>query len=169
MTRWQVLVPMVAAVFFSASTTRAQDARDRPPPAAELVLGWAGFADDAMIHHGVVGGSVRWHLSPRVSVGPELIYMQGPRGDRDFFATGNLTFDLFRPSSAVTPYLVAGAGFMRHTGEVGTGTYTSSEGAFTAGPGFRARLSDRAYVGAEWRVGWELHTRLTAVIGFSLR
>ena len=87
MTRWQVIVPMVVAVF-SGSTAQAQDAQDRPPPAAELVAGWAGFVDDAMIHHGVVGGSIRWYLSPRVSVGPELVYMKGPGRDRDFFATG---------------------------------------------------------------------------------
>ena len=169
MTRWQVVVPIVIAVF-SPSALHAQDVRDRPPPAAELVLGYAGFVDDAMIHHGVAGGSIRFYLSPRISVGPELVYMRGPGRDRDFFATGNVTVDVFGPSAtrAVTPYLVAGAGAMRHTGDVGIGTYTSSEGAFTAGAGVRARLSPRAYLGAEWRVGWEPHTRINAVVGFNL-
>ena len=96
--------------------------------------------------------------------------MKGPGRDRDLFATGNLTFDFFNPATArpVTPYLVAGAGVMRHTGEVGVGTYTSTEGTFTAGVGVRARLSNRAYLGAEWRVGWEPHTRIHAVVGFNL-
>src|SRR5262245_43199905 len=155
------MVPVVLAVFWAAAA-QAQDRRDRPPPAAELGVGYAGFIDEGMIHHGVLGGTLRWHLSPRVSVGPELVYMSGPGGDRDLFATGNLTLDFLRPSTtrSVTPYIVAGAGLMRHTGDVGTGTFTSSEGAFTAGLGVRAWLSDRTYAGAEWRVGWEPHMRL---------
>ncbi len=167
MTRWQVMVPMVAAVFFSGSAARAQDARDRPPPVTEVAVGLAGLLDydDP---HGVIGGAIRWHLSPRVSVGPELVYMNGPGRDRNFFATGNLTFDVLSPTWPATPYVVVGAGLMRQTDRVGTGAFTSSEGAFTAGAGVRARLSDRAYMGAEWRVGWEPHTRFTVVAGFNL-
>jgi hypothetical protein len=169
MTRWQLIVPMLLTLVW-APTAQAQDARDRPPPAAELSAGYAGFVDEGLIAHGVLAGALRWPLSPRVSVGPELVYMRGPGGDRDFFATGNLTFDFLTPSPtrAATPYVVAGAGLMRHTGEVGVGTFTSNEGAFTAGLGVRARLSGRSYLGAEWRVGWELHTRLTAIVGFNL-
>ena len=45
-------------------------------------------------------------------------------------------------------------------------TFTSTEGAFTAGGGVRALIGRRAFVGAEARVGWELHIRLNALIGF---
>jgi hypothetical protein len=39
-------------------------------------------------------------------------------------------------------------------------TFTSSEGAFTAGGGVRALVGDRVTIGVDMRVGWELHLRL---------
>ena len=136
--------------------------------AAELTGGHAGFVDDATIHHGVIGGALRWYVSPRISVGPELAYMRGPDDDRDLMLTGNVTFDLRAPAPGrvVTPFLVAGAGLFRHSDRIGPVPFSSSEGAFTAGGGVRARVSDRWFVGGEARFGWELHTRLSLLIGF---
>jgi hypothetical protein len=44
----------------------------------------------------------------------------------------------------------------------------ASEGAFTAGGGVRAYLGDRAFVGVDARVGWELHVRINGLVGISL-
>jgi hypothetical protein len=159
---------LLAAVL---STTPAF-AQSTPSGSAEAIAGWAGFVDDALINHGVVGGSARFHLTPRVSIGPELVYMRGPNTDRDLFLTGNITFD-FRVRAAgsraglVSPFLVAGGGFMSHSTDFPSGTFTSYEGAFTAGGGARAWLSDRLYILGEVRTGWELHTRVTGGAGWA--
>lgn len=46
-------------------------AQDRPGPAAEFTAGWVGFADDAIVGEGLVGGAARWHLTPRISADPK--------------------------------------------------------------------------------------------------
>ena len=154
-----------------AEPARAQ-ADVRPAPAVEILVGYAGFVDDATIDHTVVGTAARWYLTPRLAVGPELVYMRGPNADRDLFLTGNLTFDVLRPRDGrparVTPFLVAGGGFFRHDDSVGPFDFTSYEGAFTAGGGVRGWITERVYVLGDYRVGWELHYRLNAGIGIAL-
>lgn len=148
-------------------------AQRHPAPAAEITSGWAGFVDDATKHHAVAGAALRWYVSPRLSLGPEVVYMIGPGSDRDLYFTGNLVFDVLQPERGrrrrFTPYLVAGAGFFRHSDEFLRGTFVSYEGAFTGGGGARVFLSDRVYVAPELRVGWELHLRATATVGVSVR
>jgi hypothetical protein len=146
-------------------------AQSRPAPAGEFTAGWAGFVDDATIDHATVGVAARWYVTPRLSIGPEVVYMVGPDSDRDLFFTGKLVFDILPPRAGgrpVVPYVVADGGFFRHTGRVGTGTFTSHEGAASGGGGVRFWLGDRVYVAPELRVGWELHTRVTATVGFRL-
>jgi len=86
-------------------------AQDRPRPAAEFATGWVGFADDAIVSEGLVGGAARWYLLPRISVGPEVVYIHGDNHSH-LIVTGNMTFDLFAPRSdrprQVTPFLVPG-------------------------------------------------------------
>lgn len=165
-----VMAAAAAAVWLLAGevTARAQTP-DRPAATAEVSAGYAGFADDSVIHHAVAGATVRAYVSPRVAVGPEVVYMVGPNDDRDLFLTGNLTFDLRRSRPGiVVPYLLAGGGLFQHSDRFGTQTFRSREGAFTAGGGARGWVSDRAYVAAEYRVGWELHFRITGHVGFAL-
>jgi hypothetical protein len=45
---------------------------------------------------------------------------------------------------------------------------TSSEGAFTAGGGVRARVGDRISVGVDARVGWETHIRVGGMVAIRL-
>lgn len=136
--------------------------------AVELQAGYAGFVDDAMIDHAVLGGGARFYLTRRLSVGPEIVYMRGPGSDRDLFITGNVTYDFAgrggRPAR-VTPFVIAGAGMMRHRSRFGPSTFASTEGAFTAGGGVRVRLRDRLLVGADARCGWELHCRIAGSLG----
>jgi hypothetical protein len=143
-----------------------------PAPAVEFTGGWAGFADDATIHHGVIGATARWQVTPRLGIGPEVTYMIGPGSDRDLFVTGNVTWDLvrFAPPRAgrVVPYVVGGAGWTRHSDRFGAFSFSSSEGTFTGGGGARVWVSPRVYVGTEARIGWELHTRLAATVGIQL-
>ena len=162
-------LPAVAFALFAvqAEPARAQQTSERPPPVVEIIGGYAGFVDDATIDHGVIGGSVRIYLSPRLSVGPEIVYMRGPADDRDLFFTGTLTFDVLspRPDRHVVPFLVAGGGFFRGSYSIGPQPFSYVEGAFTAGGGIRARISDRWHALGEYRIGWEPHQRVTGGVG----
>jgi hypothetical protein len=144
-----------------------------PAPALELTAGYAGFVDDALLGHRVVGLALRGHLSPRISVGPEVVYMAGTGDHRDLFLTANVTFDLLSPrigrAGRVTPFLVAGGGLMRSSDRFGSVSFSSTEGAVTGGGGMRAWVTPRVYVASEFRVGWELHFRVTGTVGVALQ
>jgi hypothetical protein len=141
-----------------------------PIGAVEFTAGHAGFVDDATVPHSVWGGSGRLYFRKRLSLGPEAVYMRGPGSDRDLFVTGNLTIDLlgnYGRQSRVIPFVVVGAGVMRHSDRFGAATFSSHEGAFTAGGGLRTRITDRVFVGGDVRVGWELHARATGILGWT--
>ena len=151
---------------------RAATAQERPEPAAELAAGALLFADDGVVGEGFVGGTARVYVSPRISVGPEIAFIRG-QNHSHLMLTGNVTFDLAGPVSgqprAVTPFVVAGGGlFQTRERFLNGSTFTSSEGAFTAGGGVRALVGRRVIVGAEARIGWELHIRLNAMVGVRL-
>ena len=86
------------------------------------------------------------------------------------FVLGSLWFDVVRdrPNRHVVPYMVAGGGYMRHSDRFGGATFSSGEGSFTAGGGARVRVGDGVEVGADIRVGRELHLRTTATVGVRL-
>ena len=50
-------------------------AQGRPAPVVEFAAGWVGFADDGVVSEGLVGGAGRWYVLPRISVGPEVVYI----------------------------------------------------------------------------------------------
>jgi hypothetical protein len=58
-----------------------------------------------------------------------------------------------------------GLGMFWSRTQVGTGPYQSSDPAFTAGAGLRVRVSSRISATAEYRIGWELHQRVTGSVG----
>jgi hypothetical protein len=164
-----VIVAAVAAALLTNTLVAGAQTPARPAPTVEVTAGYAGFADEGVIHHAVVGAAARAYVSPRVAVGPELVYMVGPNEDRDLILTGNLTFDLRRSRPGiVVPYLLAGGGLFQHSDRFGTQTFRSREGAFTAGAGARAWVSDRAYVAGEYRLGWEVHYRITGHVGVAI-
>jgi hypothetical protein len=140
-------------------------------PAVELTAGWVGFADDGIVGESEFGGAARWYLLPRVSVGPEVVYIRGDNHSH-MVATANVTWDLLAPVNGrppfISPFLMAGGGLFQTRETFSSGTFTSSEGAFTAGGGVRAALGQRVTVGVDTRVGWELHLRVSGLIGVRL-
>jgi opacity protein-like surface antigen len=68
------------------------------------------------------------------------------------------------------PFVVAGGGLFQTSENqpLTGGAFRHNEGAFTAGGGVRALVSDRVIVGAEARVGWETHVRVNGFVGFRL-
>ena len=142
-------------------------AQGRPGPAAEFAAGWVGFADDGVVNEGLVGAAGRVYLLPRIGVGPEVVYIGGANHSH-LIVTGNMTWDILatrgRPRQ-VAPFLVVGVGMFQTRESFFTGTFTSTEGAFTVGGGVRAPVSDRVTVGVDMRAGWELHLRLNGSVG----
>jgi hypothetical protein len=160
----RIAVPLIALLLWLPFTATAQDS----PPTVDFFAGKAAVIDELPIGHSVVGGAVRWSVTPRLSLGPEVAYMRGPGFDWDLFATGNLTFEFQAPPARLVPYVVAGGGIMWHSDRFGTSTYGSTEGAFTAGGGVRIALSDRWSAGVETRIGWEPHLRINGVVSARL-
>jgi hypothetical protein len=167
------LTGLAAVLVMFAGVGRAEAQRSAMPLAAvEFTAGYAAFVDDGAIDHGVLGAALRVPLTPRLSIGPEFVYMRGPGEDRDLFLTGNLTFDLLGPRSGqsrrVTPFLVVGGGFSQFSNGFNGSTYSSYEGAVTGGGGVRVWVTPRVYVASELRIGWEPHMRITGTVGIAL-
>jgi hypothetical protein len=168
MRRMRTSVAVLVMLGAGAATAAAQDRR---AVAVEGTAGWAGFVDDGMINHTLVGGAVRVPLGEgRLSLGPEIFYTRGPGSDRDVFVLGSLWIDLVpdTPRATVVPYCVAGLGYTRHSERFGPVTFASSEGSYSVGGGARVRVTDRVYAGGDVRLGWELHLRATAHVGVRL-
>jgi hypothetical protein len=99
------------------------------------------------------------------------VYIHGAQHSH-LVVTGNVTWDVFAPTTGrprrVTPFFVAGGGVFQTREQFFNGTFTSSEGAFTAGGGVRALVGDRVTVGLEMRLGWETHIRINGLVGLRL-
>lgn len=163
----------VLSVLLAHGEVRAQDAPTvRPAPVVEGSVGWAGFGDEGIVHHTLLGAGARYYVSRRVSIGPEVQYMIGPDADRDLIVTGNLVVDVLAPTAdrprRTTPYLVVGGGLFRHSDRFQSGTFSSTEGAFTAGVGVRGWISDRVFLAVDGRLGWEPHLRVAGTVGIAL-
>ena len=129
---------------------------------AEVSGGWAGLVDDATKDYLLVGGAVRRHVSPRVSVGPEFVIMSdsGLVRDRNVMLTGNVVLDA-APDARVSALAIGGVGMFWGREQLRDGPYWSSDPAFTAGGGLRVNVTESVTLGGEYRIGWELHQRMS--------
>jgi hypothetical protein len=164
---WRFAVVRTAAILMALAGDSVV-AQERPRPSVEFNAGWLGFADDGVVSEGLLGGAARFYVLPRVSVGPEIAYIDGTRHSH-LMLTGNVTWDLLAPTNGrprrVTPFLVAGGGLFQTREHFATGPFTSSEGAFTAGGGVRTSVGKRVTAGVDARIGWELHLRVSGLLG----
>jgi opacity protein-like surface antigen len=133
---------------------------------AEVAIGWAGLVDDATKNYLLVGGTLRRHVSPRVSIGPEFVIMSNSDllRDRLVMLTGNVVFDA-APDARVSPFAIGGVGMFWGREQFRDGPYWSNDPAFTAGGGLRSSVSRSVTVGVEYRIGWELHQRVSGFAG----
>jgi hypothetical protein len=166
----QLLTKMAIAAALIATPATAQT-QERGWE-AEVAIGWAGFVDDATKQYLLAGGSVRRQVTARLSIGPEFVIM--PKSDvvrdRNLMLTANVVFDAYPlgggEARRVTPFLVGGVGVFWGRDQVANGPFWFSDPAFTAGGGLHARFKERLSVAAEYRIGWELHQRISASAGF---
>lgn len=163
----------VLAVLLAAGTPAL--AQDPPAPASRVAVeprvGWIGFADEGVTNHGSFGLALPVRLAGRLSVGPEIVYAAGPASDRDLFVSGNawVTLGTIRDAGggpSFSPYIVGGAGLLRHTQRTPWWTSTGTEMNASVGAGLRVEITDRWYVAPEWRVGLELHMRVMVAVGY---
>ena len=174
MSAWNPRPPVViiAIALTAAPLARPAAAQERPGPVAEFAAGALLFADDGVVTEGFVGGALRLYVRPRISVGPEITFIQG-NNHSHLMLTGNVTLDLVRPVNGqprqITPFALVGGGLFR-TREMfpNNEVFTSTEGAFTAGGGVRALVGKYVIVAAEARIGWELHIRVNGLVGVRL-
>ena len=159
------LVPVLVVMNGSAF------AQERPPASVDLQAGWIGYADDGIVSETMIGGAMRWYVTPRLAIGPEAIFISGSNHSH-FVLTGNATFDVLSPRNgqqrAVTPFLVIGGGLYQTNENFAGTSYRSSEGAFTAGGGVRVAAGDRVSIGVDVRMGWEPHIRINGLVGIRI-
>ena len=130
-------------------------------------IGYTGLVDDATDHFLMFGGAFRDYVTHQISLGLEFVYMTGSESirDRAMMMTGNFVFDFYPLNTRrVIPFVVGGLGMFWSRESFPTGPFWSSDPAFTAGGGVRARVTDRISVAAEYRLGWELHHRLSGSV-----
>ena len=145
-----------------ATSTFAQETPSRL--AVDFSGGYAAFVDESAIGHFTLGGGVRWQLTPKISVGPDFVFMRGPGDDRDIFLTGKVIVD-FMPNRLVSPFFVADGGAMFHGDQFfNEASFWAKEGAVSAGGGVRINVSPRVSIAPEFRIGWEPHFRIGTMV-----
>lgn len=131
-------------------------------------LARGAFLDESAIPHSMFGAGARFFVIPRLAIGPEVTHMRGPGQDRDWVLLANASIDLrSRTGRRVIPYVLAGAGMMRHT----DGTEPRFPRAYgllvNVGIGTRVVVSDRWFLAPEFRIGREPHWRFGVSAGMS--
>lgn len=159
--QYPIIVLAALSVLGFAGMANAQESPSRL--AVDLSGGYAGFTDESVVGHGTLGAGMLWGLTPRLSVGPGAVLMNGPGGARNVFLTGKLVFDML-PTRLASPYLVADGGAMLHADRFANGSYWSREGAVSGGAGVRLNVTPRLSIAPEFRIGWEPHVRIGAVL-----
>jgi outer membrane protein with beta-barrel domain len=144
-------------------------AQDRPTLIVEGVTGYAGFVDEDWIDRTMIGAGARVFVTPRIAIGPEYVYLRGTLDEHDWTLTGNATIDVLVERGParrrVIPYIAVGAGYLRQTTQVGTGSFTSSEGTVSGGIGARIAMGPRFFIAPEFRMGWEPEMRIGVTLG----
>lgn len=154
----------------------AQEGQQLTPPKVEgkLIFGSSIFNED--LEHKVVGGSVRFYLTERVSIESEYLYMRDSDIDQDHLIQPNIAVDITDPTKRFVAYAIAGLGVLHHRGrfvrrdfetgapsvvDVSINTWSAS-----AGGGVKIFLTKRLFVSPEFRVGREPTVRATINVGY---
>ncbi len=166
--RFEQLTAAAALVLFCFFPARAQEGALTPPRVeVRATFGAAGFGDELSYPHFVAGGSVRFYLTRRLSVEPELLYMRGSAADQDYLFVPAVAYDLADPRKRAVPYVIGGVGVFQRRGRFTSPATWSAD----AGAGVKIFLNDRLFIAPEARlgyVGYEATMRGTVSIGYVL-
>lgn len=170
---WIAEAGLMAALLLGAASPAG--AQSRGPVAVEAVTGHAGYIDDVWDNRALIGALVKWHVTPRLAVGPEVLYQHGSSDDHELLVTGTATYDLVSDSDRrrVVPFIVAGAGLARRSSLVGQGPgtvglvpYVTHEATASGGIGVRLAVAPSCYLSGDVRLGWEPERRVTVAFGW---
>ena len=125
------------------------------------VTGMSSFIDESFLNHFVGGGSVHFHVTDRLSVGPEFLYMRRDNTDTDITATAQFAWD-FLGGPRVQPYAVGNVGVLRHFAP----RFAVNSWTYGGGIGARIALTKRLYVVPEFRIGLEPTMRATVGLSY---
>lgn len=159
---------LLGVLWFLGAWVTPAPAQERPQVLAEISGGWVGFPDDGLVNETLVGGTLGWFATPRLSVGPEVSVIQGTH-HRHVLAGGNATFHFANFGAAhIVPYVLVAGGLFQTRFDHLDGSVTTRDGMLSAGAGVRGALSRRVILGVEARAGWETHIRVTGSLGVTL-
>src|SRR5262249_13949072 len=125
------------------------------------VAGWSGFADEGLIHHGVLGVMTDVRLASGLRAAAEVLYHIGPRNDLDVSLVPVLSYD-FQLLKRVSPFVTAGYGVLLHSG----GRRWAKRPTYGVGAGTKFAISKHLFVAEEVRFGWEPAIRVTGSRGY---
>ena len=166
--RFKRLIATAALVLFCFLPARAQEGALTPPKVeVKATFGASGFGDELDYPHFVAGGSVRFYVTRRLSVGTELLYMRRSRADQDYLFTPTVAYDLTDPRQRAVPYVIGGVGAYQRRGRFTSPPTWSAD----FGGGVKIFLNDRLFIAPEARlgyVGYEATMRGTVSIGYVL-
>lgn len=169
----------LAMVLFCLTEVSAQDNLSRPKAEVKIGAGistFGGVANDNY-RHTVVAGAVRIYVYRRLSIEPEVMYMQRGEFDRDWVFTPHVALDLLDSRRRVVPYVIAGIGMEHHQDQFSfldffngnapvTRKVSSNTISANAGAGVKLFLTDRLFVAPDVRAGHEPSFRATISVGY---
>lgn len=173
--RATVLMAFALCTFGWSTVVLAQD-EDAPSPKVEVkaIVGGAVFDE---VGHPMVGAALRYYVTKRVGIEPEVLYLRSSPDDQDFIVSGNVTVDLTDPAGRLVPYVVGGAGVIHHQGPRLSGTNFFTGAPFnvdtsyttwsaSGGVGVKIFITKRLFIAPEGRLGREPMLRGSVGVGY---
>ena len=136
---------------------------------ARGTIGWTTFLDESSQSHLFTGGAVRYYLTDRFSVEPEVFFLYKDETDKDVGFQANVAYDFARRGSRVVPYVIGGVGVLKTYLKFGPSRFDTTEAVVSGGGGAKIYLNDRWFVAPEARLGLETIARVTVSLGYSWR
>ncbi len=174
---WPWIKALGAKAAMACTVAIPAEAQQRGALSVELVTGHAGYIDEAWDNRVASGGLVRVALTPRLALGPEVVYLRGPDDEHELLVTGTATYDLVGGNTTrrLVPFVVMGGGLSRRSSLVGRGPdtaglrpYSTVEPTASGGIGVRIAVTRALFVSGDARLGWEPERRLTLTVGWKL-
>lgn len=161
----QLILSLLVLGLFCNSPVRAQGIAGD----VKAIVGYSNFIDESELHHFVIGGATRLYITRRLAVEPEFLYMRRSSRDQDIVFQPNIVWEFRDRDRKVVPYVIGGAGLLRHWERYPWGNFTSNSWTATAGIGVRIAITKNLSFSPEFRMGWEPFVRATGAIGYSFR
>ena len=138
-------------------------------PELKAIVGYAGFVDNAIIHHGVAGIGARWYLTRHLAIEPAVLYMRASETDEDLVALGSVIWE-YALHERIRPYLVGGIGVLHHRSQIrpGAETFSGTDVYGGGGGGVRFFATRNVTLTPELRLNFEPSWVATLAVGYTI-